>query len=50
VHGAPAGLERDRKDEQAGEQEEADPGKLALLRFRNFELRQARCLDSKTLP
>src|SRR6266446_4295904 len=33
VHGGAARLERDREHEQPGQQQEADPGKLALLRL-----------------
>src|SRR5712691_10478597 len=50
VHGGAAGLKRDRQHKQAGEQHEANPGKLALLRLGDLELRKARCLDSKALP
>src|ERR1700730_6779420 len=50
MHRRAAGLERDRQHQQAGQQQEADPGKLALLGFGNLELRQARRLNSKTLP
>src|SRR4029077_17149055 len=49
-HGRAAGLEHDRQHEQAGKQEEANPGKLALLGLGNLELRQAGGLNSKTLP
>ena len=49
VHRGAAGLERDRQHQQAGQQQEADPGKLALLALGNLELRKAG-LDTKTLP
>ena len=50
MHGRAARLERDRQHEQAGQQQEADPGKLALLGLWHFQLWQARRLDPKALP
>ena len=50
VHRGAAGLKRDCQHEQPSEQQEPNPGKLALLRLGNLELRKSRRFDPKTLP